>query len=123
MPTTSYLSKDDELTRLDAWISELPADSYLRLYFGDATVRNEFAWCIRNDFGAPYLHGVRKTVVEAREQAAEARREVERAKQELATAQGTLATLRRRIDDARMKCSEAGSAMEFLFATVRHLSS
>ena len=40
-----------------------------------------------------------------------------RSKQELATAQGTLETLNRRIENARLKCSEAGSAMEFLFAT------
>lgn len=100
-------SKEEEIAYLDAFTASLPADSYLRLYFQDATVRNEFAWCIRNDFGPPDLSGVRRMVVETRVQEQKAQQDLRVIEEKVREAKQTLATIEYRIEESRSRVRAA----------------
>lgn len=126
--STDNMSKEQELALYDQWVRSLPANSYLRLYFGDDTVRNEFAWCIRNDFGSPDLPGVRGEVVKQREELAAIKRQLDPAEtrlrefhHDIEEAERVIARAQRAREEAREQLNRVETAASHLRFVSRSL--
>lgn len=116
------MCKNDEVKFLEKWAASLPDDSYLALYFRDPAVQGEFAWCIRNDFGAPDLTGLRRMTEDHRASESQCKKELQNLQEHLAEQRRELATLQTRIAAARRAAAESVTALETLRGCLRSLS-
>ena len=102
------MTKDQEIALLERTTASFPEDSYLRLYFDTPDVRSEIIFCIRSDFGAPDLQGLRRVIEEEKagrslvqKEIAELRASKARMQEELEELQREAASQRRTIQKAK----------------------